>query len=149
MTSRPIHVVPTRNVAEGIAALFELDPGAPAADNATSMTEASRALQTLQVTEAVRDATVSGHKVRKGQTIVLDPDDGLVAVDNDPTRAVLAAIGRLEPGFAVVTIFYGEGATLDEAEALTARIRAMAPGLEDVEVQHGGQPHYRYLISAE
>jgi DAK2 domain fusion protein YloV len=149
MTPRPIHVVPTRNVAEGIAALFELDPGSPAAENAQSMTEAGRALQTLQVTEAVRDATVSGHKVRKGQTIVLDPDDGLVAVDSDPTRAVLAAIGRLEPGFAVVTIFYGDGASLDEAEALTARIKAMAPGLEDVEVQHGGQPHYRYLISAE
>jgi dihydroxyacetone kinase-like predicted kinase len=48
-----------------------------------------------------------------------------------------------------VTIFYGEGASLDEAEVLTARIKAMAPGLEDVEVQHGGQPHYRYLISAE
>ncbi len=149
MTDRPIHVVPTRNVAEGIAALFELDPGSSAEENAATMSDAGRALQTMQVTEAVRDATVSGHKVRKGQTIVLDPDDGLLAVDNDANRAVLAAIGRLDPGFAVVTIFYGEDATLDEAEALTARIKAMAPGLEDVEVQHGGQPHYRYLISAE
>ncbi len=149
MAGRPVHVVPTRNVAEGIAALFELDPGSSAADNADTMTEAGRALQTMQVTEAVRDATVSGHRVRKGQTMVLDPDDGLLAVDNDPSKAVLAAIGRLEPGFAVVTIYYGDDATLDEAEALTARIRAMAPGLEDVEVQHGGQPHYRYLIAAE
>jgi hypothetical protein len=149
MTSRPVHVVPTRNVAEGIAALFELDPSASADHNATTMTEAGRGLQTMQVTEAVRDATVSGHKVRKGQTIVLDPDDGLLSVDNDAEKAVLAAFGRLEPGFGVVTIYYGEDATLDAAEQLAARIKTAAPGLEDVELYHGGQPHYRYLISAE
>jgi DAK2 domain fusion protein YloV len=149
MTSRPVHVVPTRNVAEGIAALFELDPAAGAEHNAAAMTQAGRGLQTMQVTEAVRDATVSGHKVRKGQTIVLDPDDGLLAVDNDAEKAVLAAFARLEPGFGVVTIYYGEDATLDAAEQLAARITAAAPGLEDVELYHGGQPHYRYLISAE
>jgi dihydroxyacetone kinase-like predicted kinase len=149
MTDRPVHVVPTRNCAEGVAALFELDHQRSAAENAAGMTEAGRGLQTMQVTEAVRDATVSGHKVRKGQTIVLDPDDGLLAVDNEPTRAVLAAFGRLAPGFALVTIYYGEDASLDEAEDLAQRIREAAPGLEDVVLAHGGQPHYRYLISAE
>jgi DAK2 domain fusion protein YloV len=149
MTDRPIHVVPTRNVAEGIAALFELDPHASAEANASTMTTAGRGLQTMQVTEAVRDATVSGHKVKKGQTIVLDPDDGLLAVDNDPDKAVLAAFARLEPGFAVVTIYYGEDTTLDAAEELVKKINAAAPGLEGVDLHHGGQPHYRYLISAE
>jgi DAK2 domain fusion protein YloV len=149
MTDRVVHVVPTRNCAEGVAALFELDPGRAAAANAAGMTEAGRSLQTLQVTEAVRDATVSGHKVRKGQTIVLDPDDGLLAVDNDSMKAVLAAFARLAPGFALITIYYGEDATLDEAEDLGQRIREAAPGLEDVVLAHGGQPHYRYLISAE
>jgi uncharacterized protein len=149
MTDRTVHIVPTRNCAEGVAALFELDPGRAAVDNAAGMTEAGRGLQTMQVTEAVRDATVTGHKVRKGQTIVLDPDDGLLAVDNDANRAVLAAFGRLAPGFALITIYYGEDATLDDAEDLAQRIREAAPGLEDVVLAHGGQPHYRYLISAE
>ena len=149
MTDRPVHVVPTRNVAEGVAALFELDGKATAAENAAAMTEAGRGLQTMQVTEAVRDATVSGHKVKKGQTIVLDPDDGLLAVDNDADRAVLAAFARLEPGFSIVTIYYGEDATLDAAEVLVGKINEAAHGLEGVDLAHGGQPHYRYLISAE
>lgn len=148
MTDRPVHVVPTRNCAEGVAALFELDRAQDAATNAAAMTRAGRAIQTLQVTEAVRDATVSGRKVKHGQTIVLDPDDGLLAVDSDPKRAVLAGIGRLDPGYGLVTIYYGEGATLDDAETLALRIRDGAPGV-DVEVVCGGQPHYRYLISAE
>ena len=149
MTDRPIHVVPTRNCAEGVAALFELDHARSAEQNAGRMTEAGRDIQTMQATEAVRDATVSGHKVKKGQVIVLDPDDGLLAVDNDAERAILAAVGRLEPGFSLITIYYGEGASLAEAERLSRRIREAAPGLEAAEVKHGGQPHYRYLISAE
>ena len=32
---------------------------------------------------------------------------------------------------------------------MAARIHEIAPGLEDVVLAHGGQPHYRYLISAE
>ena len=40
-------VVATRNAAEGFAALLALDPTRNAADNATSMTAAGRAIQTL------------------------------------------------------------------------------------------------------
>ena len=148
MTKRTIRVVPTRNCAEGVAALFELDPSQGAEANAITMTEAGRAIQTMQVTEAIRDATVSGRKVKKGQTIVLDPDDGLLAVDNDPQKAVLAGLAKLDPGYGLLTIYYGEAATLDDAETLARKVREGAPGV-DVEVIHGGQPHYRYLVSAE
>ena len=149
MTDRPLHVVPTRNCAEGFASLLGLDPSDPVEENVRAMTDASREAQTMQVTQAVRDATVTGRKVKKGQTIALDPDDGLLAVDNDPHKAVLAALAKLEPGFGVITIYYGEGSTLDDAETLSQRIQEAAPGLEAVDVLHGGQPHYRYLISAE
>jgi len=37
--------------------------------------------------------------VKRGQTIALDPDDGLVAVDDDPTEAVLGAIKTLTRGY--------------------------------------------------
>jgi len=58
MTERPVIVVPTRNAAEGFASLLALDPGMGATDNAAPMTQAARAIQTLVVTEAVRDATI-------------------------------------------------------------------------------------------
>jgi DAK2 domain fusion protein YloV len=148
LTSRTVHVVPTRNVAEGIAALLALDPTHDGAANVAEMTAAARAIESLSVTTAVRDAKVSGRKVRRGQTIVLDPDDGLVAVDGDPERAIEAAIRGLRPGIELITLFYGDGADLAEAEQTARRINATLVGVE-VEVRHGGQPHYRYLISAE
>ncbi|MEW5991874.1 MAG: DAK2 domain-containing protein [Chloroflexota bacterium] len=148
LADRPVAVVATRNAAEGFAALLALDPTKDAAANAAEMTTAGRAVQTLAVTTAVRDATIGGRKVREGQTIVLDPDDGLVAVADDGPTAVLAGIKALEPGFELLTVYYGEGTDLASAEALTRRIAELGTGAE-VEIVHGGQPHYHYLVSAE
>jgi DAK2 domain fusion protein YloV len=149
MADRPVRVVATRNAAEGIAALLEVDPAAGASGNADSMLQAGRAIQSLLVTEAVRDAVVSGRRVRRGQTMALDPDDGLLAADDDRDAAVLAGIAALDPGFSLVTLWYGNGAELGEAERLARRIHEAWPAVDEVEVRHGGQPHYRYLISAE
>ncbi|MBA2702147.1 MAG: DAK2 domain-containing protein [Chloroflexi bacterium] len=148
MSGRPVLVVPTRNAAEGFAALLALDPAIDAAANVGPMTEAGRAVQTMVVTEAVRDATIGGRKVRRGQTIALDPDDGLMAVSPDRQKCVLAAMAALVPGFELVTLFYGDGADLTETETLAHRIGSVLPEVE-IEVRHGGQPFYRYLISAE
>jgi fatty acid kinase len=148
MSERPIAVIPTRNAAEGFAALLALDPTLDAAANTGPMTDAARAIQTVVVTEAVRDATIGGRKVKRGETIALDPDEGLIAVDRDRQKAVLAAMRELKPGYELVSLFYGEGADLAEAEGLAQRIGEQAAGIE-VEVRHGGQPYYRYLISAE
>jgi len=144
---RRMVVVPTRNAAEGVAALLAFDPDADAAANVEPMTTAGRGLATVQVTEAVRDAKIGGKKVKKGQTIALDPDDGLVAVDSDRDRAVLKAIETFPAGVELVTLYYGEEATLLEAEAVSRKIGERLRA--EVEVVHGGQPHYRYLISAE
>ena len=148
MTSRRVRVVPTRNAAEGFAALLAMDPARDATANSEVMTLAARAIQTLQVTEAVRDATIGGRKVKMGQTIVLDPDDGLLAVGSDRTKAVLTALAALDPGFELVTIYFGAGADLADAQALANRVGEWRDDVE-VEVVPGGQPHYRYLISAE
>ncbi len=143
-----IVVVPTRNAAEGFAALLAYEPSRSALDNAAAMSRAASSIQTLQVTAAVRDAKIGDRKVRKGQAIALDPDDGLVAADSDVVAAVTAAVGSLRPGFELLTIYYGGGADLAEAEALSRALGLANPGVE-VEVLHGGQPHYRYLLAAE
>ena len=148
MTDRPVQVVPTRNAAEGFAALLALDPGMDAAANVGPMTEAGRAIQTVVVTEAVRDATIGGRKVKRGQTIALDPDDGLIAADGDRQKCVIKAITALTPGYELITMFYGDGADLAETETMARKVGTVVPGVE-IEVRHGGQPYYRYLISAE
>ena len=147
-TDRRIVVVPTRNAAEGVAALLAYKPTLDAAANVGPMTTAGRGLATVQVTEAVRDARIGGRKVRKGQTIVLDPDDGLVAADNDRMKAVMNAVAAFPAGTELVTLYYGSDADLSEAEEVAGRIGDRLR-IERPLVIRGGQPHYRYLISAE
>jgi len=148
LVERPVRIVPTRNAAEGVAALLALDPAVDAAANVEPMTKAARAIQSFSVTEAVRDAKVDGRRVRAGETIVLGPDDCLLAADRDLDRAVRAAVAALRPGFELVTLYYGDGADLDEAERIARLVGELCPGVE-VEVVHGGQPHYRYLVAVE
>ena len=90
---------------------------------------------------------VAEHRA-EGQTIALDPDDGLVAVDSDREKCVLAAMAALTPGYELVSMCYGDGADLTETESMARKIGAILPAVE-IEVRHGGQPYYRYLISAE
>jgi len=148
LVERPVRIVPTRNAAEGVAALLALDPAADGAANVEPMTEAARAIQSFSVTQAVRDAKVDGRRVRSGEFIVLGPDDCLLAADRDLDRAVRAAVAALRPGFELVTLYYGDGADLDEAERIARLVGELRPGVE-VEVVHGGQPHYRYLVAVE
>jgi DAK2 domain fusion protein YloV len=146
LATRPVHVVPTRNAIEGLEAILAVAPGLDVAANITRMAEQGRAVRTLQVTRAVRDARVSGKRVKKDQMIVLDPDDGLVAADRDTVKAILAAFATFTTGFEAVNVLYGEGADLAEAEALAARLGEAHPGVE-VDVGRGGQPLYPYLIA--
>ncbi|MFI5225353.1 MAG: hypothetical protein ACHQ3P_01620, partial [Candidatus Limnocylindrales bacterium] len=68
------------------------------------------------------------------------------AADRDATKAILAAFGTLKQGFEAVNVLYGEGTDLAEAEGLAARLAEAFPGVE-VDVGHGGQPLYPFLIA--
>jgi dihydroxyacetone kinase-like predicted kinase len=143
-----VEVVPTRNAAEGIAALLAVDMTASIERNASQMTRAARDLQTLAVTAAVRDARIGRKKVKRGEHIVLGPDEGLLAADRDRTAAVLAAMRKLKPGFELLTLYHGDG--VDDAAVAGLR-EALSTAFPDVEIEvvSGGQPHYSFLISAE
>ena len=48
----------------------------------------------------------------------------------------------------VVTMYLGEEADNDDAEALSQRLEQRHPGMQ-VDLIDGGQPHYHYLASVE
>ena len=80
--------------------------------------------------------------------IIKQIGDAFLVTFESPTQAVLAGVGSLTPGYELLTIYYGDGTDLATTELLARRLGELALGAE-VEVVHGGQPHYRYLISAE
>ncbi|HUG48317.1 MAG TPA: DAK2 domain-containing protein [Candidatus Limnocylindria bacterium] len=143
-----VAVVATRNAAEGVAALLALDEDESLAGNAKRMLAAARAVHTLQVAEAVRDARLGRRRVRRGQHIVLRADGKLLAADDERQAAILRALQGLKSEPELITLYHGEGSDDEEARALAEAIAAAYASTE-VEVVEGGQHHYSFLISAE
>lgn len=148
LTSKTVHVIPTKTVPQGMAAMFAFNYALPVADNMSAMNKAISAVTTAEITTAVRDATINDVVVRSGQTIGLL--DGKLIESGDNSATVIAAIlSRMElDSHEIVTIYYGEDCSADQAEQVAAQIAAAYPDL-DVEVQSGGQPFYDYILSAE
>ena len=149
LSHRPVRVVPTRSVAEGLACLLAYDPTADAAANAAAMVDAAGRVAWGEVTRAVRDAasTPTG-PVREGDWLGLDHGSIEVA-DRDLGAAASRLLERLVgDDDEVVTVIEGEDATPDATAALTGWLGAHRPDAV-VEVHHGGQPLSAYLFSVE
>ena len=146
VSSIAVHVVPTRNVAQGMAALVAFDPAKGLADNAKAMGEVADRAHGIEVTRAVRDATIDGEHVRKGQAMALL--DGRVVAHGEDEEIVLCEAAKRLTDSEIFTL-YG-GADVDEArvEHAAQRLRATCPRVS-VEVAHGGQPHYPFIVAAE
>jgi len=143
-----VEVVPTRNAAEGVAAMLAFDPELDLRDAATLMARAGHNVQTLQITLAVRDARIGRQKVHRGDYIVLGPNDGLIAADADRTVAVRSGIGSLKKGYELVTLYRGRDVDHGAGQQLRDALAGELDGVE-IELVEGGQPHYDFLIAAE
>jgi dihydroxyacetone kinase-like predicted kinase len=103
LTKKRVLVVPTRSVAQGLAALIEYSPTAtdPAAI-ARDMAAAAERVTTAQVTRAVRDATTPAGPVRAGDWLGLVEGTPRVIVSSRPSaaRRVLDACAGLGRGAA-------------------------------------------------
>jgi uncharacterized protein len=143
-----VKVVPTRTMAQGVAALVAYNPEAGLEANLAAMTQAAERVHTIELTKAVRSTRVNGLKVKEGQAIAL-LNGVLVQAGNDSSQVAMKVLERVDAGgHEIVTVYFGEGATAEEAESLAEDISERWPELQ-VEIVHGGQPHYPFIISVE
>jgi dihydroxyacetone kinase-like predicted kinase len=143
--SRPVRVVPTTTLQEGLLALVAFDPALDVDANAAALAEAMAAVATGAVTVASRDVDLDGLAVRKGDWLGLV--GGAPVAGGGYDQVVHSVVERLlaEPR-AILTVLTGEEpAPLDD---VLDELRREHPDLE-LEVHEGGQPHYPLLLAAE
>ena len=147
-SQKRVHVVPSRSLPQGIAAMLAFNPDAGVEENAAALTEALNNVVTGRVTVAVSDAHLDDIEVKAGQFIGL-VEDRLVATGPDLEQVVLETLHKMgAEEREIITLYYGD--TVDEAQAnaLADKVRDAFPD-QEVEVLYGGQPHYPYILSAE
>jgi uncharacterized protein len=148
LTKKKVHILRSRTVPQGIAAVVAFNPTASAVQNMTAMAGAKDQVQTIEVTHAVRDSKANGVAVKKGDVIALI-NDKLKHSGADYGSVVSLALKDINPEeYELVTVYTGKGAKEKDLKLLTKAINRDFPGLE-VEVQDGGQQHYPFILSVE
>lgn len=146
--NRTIHVIPTKNVPQGFAAALSFSPEASLEENKTNMIHALDNVKAGQVTHAVRTTNVNGFSITEGDIIGLD-DKKILAKSDSIDETVLSLLEKLkEDQHEVITLYYGEGVTEEDAKALSEKVQEAFPDC-DVDYHFGGQPVYYYLLSLE
>lgn len=148
LTEKKVHLVATRNVPQGIAALVAFNATRPGGDNVKAMEQASDQIQTIEVTHAVRDSSADGVKVKKGDVIAL-VNNKLKHAGSRYGEVVSEAIRDVgAEGYELVTVYRGHDAGPEELKEVTEALSKDFPQLS-VEVQDGGQQHYPFILSLE
>lgn len=145
---KKIIVIPTKTIPQGITALINYIPDSTPEENAERMSEELGTVKTGQVTYAVRDTVIDDKEIKQDDFMGIG-DQGILAVGKELEATVLDMIEQLiDEDSAIVSIYYGEDAREDAANAIGEKITEAHPDVE-VEVHYGGQPIYYYVISVE
>ena len=149
LADKPVHVVPTRDLAQGVAALLAYNPQEPPSTNAHLMQQAVEDIQTVRITPAVRDATFGHTSIRAGQILALSHGQLTGVADSAPEAAWQALLPLLEEEpYETLTFYIGQQGEMAQARALAQRLQTRFPYLE-IDILTGHQPHDHYLIALE
>ncbi|MBP3435244.1 MAG: DAK2 domain-containing protein [Clostridia bacterium] len=155
LADREVHVLPTRTIPQGIAAMLGFDPDAAVKDNLTSMMKAADNVSTGSITFAARDSDFEGRNIHEGDILALDngklsfTDKELQHAAMKLTKSIVNSRRLSGKGASFITILHGEGVSAKKANALKAALDNRYGNDIEVTVINGGQPVYYYFISVE
>lgn len=145
---KKIEVVPSKTVPQGITALINYVPDGDIQSSVEAMKESLASVATGEVTYAVRDTVIDDVTIKQGDFMGIG-DLGIMGVGSDKDDVTFDMLGKMiNDDTELVSIYYGDEVSKEEASALADRISAEHSQC-DVELQFGGQPIYYYIVSAE
>ena len=148
LTAKTVRVVRTTGIAQGFAALLEYDPESPGDENAKSMEAAAGRVVSGEVTRAVRASTCDLGPIAEGDYLGISSAgiQAVAAALADAATGLLAVL--VTDAHEIVTLIEGDGSTAADTRRVREWLRDNHPDAT-LEVQHGGQPLYPYLLSIE
>ncbi len=145
---KKIYVVPTKNVPQGISAALAFNPDVSADENLVNMLHEIDNITAGQVTYAVRDASVDGFQLKKGDIIALD-NKKVLAQGEDVSSVACCLVDKLKSsGHSLINLYYGSDVKEEDAVKVQETLQNKYKDM-DVELFRGGQSIYYYIISLE
>ncbi|MGY4112157.1 DAK2 domain fusion protein YloV [Aeribacillus sp. SP014] len=148
ITDKNIRVIETKSVPQGLSALLAFNPELGLEENVKAMEEASRNVKTGQVTYAVRDTSIEGLAIEKGDFMGIY-EKTIVAKDKSKLEAAKKLLDQMiDEEDEILTILQGEDASENEVDQLVQHVENHYKHIE-IEVHNGNQPLYSYIFSVE
>ena len=145
---KEIIVIPTKTIPQGITALITFMSDASPADNEHAMTDAISSVKTGQVTYAVRDTSINGLDIQKGNIMGIG-DHEILAVGTVVEDTAMDMIGRMvDDESEIICIYFGDEVDEEIANDFAKSVEEKYPDIS-VELHPGGQPIYYYIVSVE
>lgn len=145
-----VRVIETRSVAEGYSALSMMNNSVDTVEELIEgMSFGIPNVTTGYITTATRDSSMGGVAVKQGDYIGLDRET-IRSSEKSKVDAVMGLLKNLPEidEKEVLTGFFGNGVTEEEAEALKELIEESFPMLECAFIE-GDQPVYDYIFALE
>ncbi len=148
VTVKKVHVIPSKTVPQGLAAILHNEPEGDLETVAKKMSAAIEQVVTGEITIATRTVEIDGVNVKDGQVIALLNGKLAVSASSIET-AVLEFLQKANAAdYELITFFYGDTLKHPEANRIADLVRKQYPN-QEIEVQEGGQQHYHFIISIE
>lgn len=148
LSDKDVYVVPTKTMPQCIAAMLEFDREKTAAENCDRMTESLSTVKTIQITYSVRDTLFNDMAIEKDDYLAV-ADGAIKGVGKDREAIILQAVeDTIDEDSEIISIYYGEDVTEDEANAIGEMLEEKFPDFE-IDVYYGGQPVYYFVLSVE
>lgn len=150
ISDRNVIVISSKTMMQGLSAALAYSDDVDVETNTERMTAAIKQVLSGSVTYAVRDTQFNGEKISQGDIIgLLDNVITKVGTSVDSVAVeLLCSMIENKGDDCMATIFYGEGADEDSAQAVADAVNEKYPDAE-ITVQYGGQPLYYYYFSVE
>lgn len=148
LSSRQLHIIPTRNIPEGLSAVLAFNPEDTLEDNVANMEGALEGVKSGQVTYAVRTTQIDNFDLKEGDIIGIDASS-IVAKGENVKKVSIELIEKMMSGdISNITLYYGNNVTEEEASEVADELSKKFKRC-DVNIHYGGQPLYYYLIALE
>ena len=145
---KQIIVIPTKTIPQGITALITFMNDASVADNESAMLDAISHVRTGQVTYAVRDTSINGMDIKKGNIMGIG-DHEILSVGSVVEETTINMLDRMvDDESEIISIYFGDEVDEEMANDLAATVEKKYPDMS-VELHPGGQPIYYYIVSVE
>ena len=149
IADRNVIVIPSRTVPQGISAMLAYDPDSDVESNTEAMNDALSSVATGQVTFAARDSDFDGHKIKEGELLAMK--EGKMIYTGKDMDVICGRLAKalVTKDTSMVTVYYGEDISAEQAEEIRKVIESKLPSTIEVATVYGGQPVYYFIISAE